>query len=79
MAKHLNPLEKEFLIHQFKRDPATKTVISVKHIRLTKDRPRQVIVSDMTAFKFWVLYFEVTFYFDVFTKEILTLYFGIEK
>ena len=25
MAKHLNPLEKEFLIHQFKRDPATKT------------------------------------------------------
>jgi len=33
MAKHLNPLEKEFLIHQFKRDPATKTVISVKHIR----------------------------------------------
>ena len=38
----------------------------------TKDRPRQVIVSDMTAFKFWILYFEVTFYFDVFTKEILT-------
>lgn len=35
-------------------------------------RPRQVIVSDMTAFKFWILYFEVTFYFDVFTKEILT-------
>ena len=26
----------------------------------------------MTAFKFWILYFEVTFYFDVFTKEILT-------
>jgi transposase InsO family protein len=38
----------------------------------TVDRPRQVIVSDMTAFKFWILYFEVTFYFDVFTKEILT-------
>ena len=38
----------------------------------TIDRPRQVIVSDMTAFKFWILYFEVTFYFDVFTKEILT-------
>lgn len=36
------------------------------------DRPRQVIVSDMTAFKFWIYYFEVTFYFDVFTKEILT-------
>ena len=38
----------------------------------TVDRPRQVIVSDMTAFKFWISYFEVTFYFDVFTKEILT-------
>ena len=38
----------------------------------TVDRPRQVIVSDMTAFKFWIFYFEVTFYFDVFTKEILT-------
>ena len=38
----------------------------------TVDRPRQVIVSDMTAFKFWYFYFEVTFYFDVFTKEILT-------
>lgn len=36
------------------------------------DRPRQVIVSDMTAFRFWILYIEVTFYFDVFTKEILT-------
>ncbi|MCF0111271.1 MAG: IS3 family transposase [Erysipelotrichaceae bacterium] len=38
----------------------------------TVDRPRQVIVSDMTVFKFWILYFEVTFYFDVFTKEILS-------
>lgn len=38
----------------------------------TVDRPRQVIVSDMTGFKFWIYYFEVTFYFDVFTKEILT-------
>ena len=36
------------------------------------DRPRQVIVSDMTAFRFRYYYFEVTFYFDVFTKEILT-------
>ena len=35
------------------------------------DRPRQVIVSDMTAFKVWYMYIEVTFYFDVFTKEIL--------
>ena len=39
----------------------------------TVDRPRQVIVSDMTAFKFWILYFEVTFYFDVFTKESLQI------
>ena len=38
----------------------------------TVDRPRQVIVSDMTAFRFRYYYFEVTFYFDVFTKEILT-------
>lgn len=37
----------------------------------TVDRPRQVIVSEMTAFKFRYYYFEVTFYFDVFTKEIL--------
>ena len=38
----------------------------------TVDRPRQVIVSDMTSIKFWIYYFEVTFYFDVFTKEILS-------
>lgn len=38
----------------------------------TVDRPRQVIVSDMTVFKFYIFYVEVTFYFDVFTKEILT-------
>ena len=39
----------------------------------TVDRPRQVIVSDMAAFKVRYYYtFEVTFYFDVFTKEILT-------
>lgn len=38
----------------------------------TVDRPRQVIVSDMTVLKPWYFYFEVTFYFDVFTKEILT-------
>lgn len=38
----------------------------------TVDRPRQVVVSDMTAFKFWFFYFEITFYFDVFTKEILS-------
>lgn len=45
----------------------------------TVDRPRQVIVSDMTAFKFWYFYFEVTFYFDVFTKEILTYRVGARK
>jgi putative transposase len=38
----------------------------------TVDRPRQVVVSDMTTFKFWIFYFEVTFYFDVFTKEIIS-------
>lgn len=39
----------------------------------TVDRPRQVVVSDMTVFKCRYWYnFEVTFYFDVFTKEILT-------
>lgn len=38
----------------------------------TVDRPRQVVVSDMTALKWRWLFFEVTFYFDVFTKEILT-------
>ncbi len=38
----------------------------------TVDRPRQVIVSDMTALKCMWLYVEVTFYFDVFTKEMLT-------
>ncbi len=38
----------------------------------TVDRPRQVIVSDMTMLKCYIRDFEVTFYFDVFTKEILT-------
>ena len=38
----------------------------------TVDRPRQVIVSDMTMFCLRWINFEVTFYFDVFTKEILT-------
>ncbi len=38
----------------------------------TVDRPRQVIVSDMTTFHIWYFYIEVTFYFDVFTKQILT-------
>ncbi len=38
----------------------------------TLDRHRQVIVSDAMAFRFQCYYFEVTFYFDVFTKGILT-------
>ena len=38
----------------------------------TVDRPRQVIVSDMTVLHVWIFYIEVTFYFDVFTKQILT-------
>ena len=37
----------------------------------TVDRPRQVVVSDMTALKLRWMYFELTLYFDVFTKEIL--------
>lgn len=37
----------------------------------TVDRPRQVIVSDMTVLKGKWFYVELTFYFDVFTKEIL--------
>ncbi len=38
----------------------------------TVDRPRQVIVSDMTSFNIWMIYVEITFYFDVFTKQILS-------
>lgn len=36
------------------------------------DRPRQVIVSDMTAFRcdYWS-YYELVLYFDVFTKQII--------
>ena len=42
----------------------------------TVDRPRQVIVSDMTAMHISYFYMETTFYFDVFTKEILTYRIG---
>ncbi len=42
----------------------------------TVDRPRQVVVSDMTAFKVFWYYVEVTFYFDVFTKQILSFRFA---
>lgn len=38
----------------------------------TVDRPRQVIVSDMTSFTVAKVYYELTMYFDVFTKEILS-------
>ena len=39
----------------------------------TVDRPRQVIVSDMTAFHSgFYSYYELTMYFDVFTKQILS-------
>jgi len=37
----------------------------------TIDRPRQVIVSDTMAFWTRLNYWELTFYFDAFTKEIL--------
>lgn len=43
------------------------------------DRPRQVIVSDMTVFKVFWYYIEVTFYFDVFTKQILSFRFAERK
>jgi len=36
------------------------------------DRPRQVIVSDMTSFYACDRYYELTMYFDVFTKQILS-------
>lgn len=45
----------------------------------TVDRPRQVIVSDMTVFKVWYFYIEVTFYFDIFTKQILTCRFARQR
>lgn len=38
----------------------------------TVDRPKQVIVSDMTAFWANYTYWELTMYFDVFTKQILS-------
>ena len=45
----------------------------------TVDRPRQVIVSDMTMIKGPFYLFEVTFYFDVFTKEMLTFQVGLRR
>ncbi len=42
----------------------------------TVDRPRQVIVSDMTTFHIRYVYLELTMYFDVFTKQIVAYRFG---
>lgn len=42
----------------------------------TVDRPRQVMVSDMTAFHVRWMYFELTMYFDVFTKQIVSYSLG---
>ena len=51
------------------KDPYPNLVFSTWE---TVDRPRQVIVSDMTAFKcgYWH-YYELVLYFDVFTKQII--------
>jgi len=43
------------------------------------DRPRQVIVSDMTAFHIGCVYAELTMYFDVFTKQIIAYRIGSRK
>lgn len=45
----------------------------------TVDRPRQVIVSDMTAFHVRYIYLELTMYFDVFTKQIVSYRFGTRR
>ena len=37
---------------------------------ITPDRPYKVIVSDMTAFKVKDIYYEITFYMDLFNNEI---------
>ena len=64
--------ETKHQVHYRKRKEKDKYPNLIFSTWETVDRPRQVIVSDMTAFKFWYFYFEATFYFDVFTKEILT-------
>ncbi len=45
----------------------------------TVDRPRQVVVSDMTAFHIRWIYLELTMYFDVFTKQIIAYKFGEKR
>jgi transposase InsO family protein len=50
------------------KDPYPNLVFSTWD---TVDRPRQVLVSDMTAFWTRLYYWELAFYFDVFTKQIV--------
>lgn len=50
------------------KDPYPNLIFSTWE---TVDRPRQVIVSDMTAFWTRSRYFELALYFDVFTKQII--------
>lgn len=50
------------------KDPYPNLVFSTWD---TVDRPRQVIVSDMTAFWTRFTFWELCLYFDVFTKQIL--------
>lgn len=50
------------------RDPYPNLIFSTWD---TVDRPRQVIVSDMTAFWTRYRYWELALYFDVFTKQII--------
>lgn len=45
----------------------------------TVDRPRQVIVSDMTCFYVDYRYYELTMYFDVFTKQIVASRFATRR
>jgi hypothetical protein len=47
-----------------------KNLINNSWSQLT--RPLEVVVSDMTAFNVKGKYYELTFYFDAFTKEILS-------
>jgi transposase InsO family protein len=50
------------------RDPYPNLIFSTWE---TVDRPGQVIVSDMTAFWTRFSHYEMTLYFDVFTKQIV--------
>lgn len=50
------------------RDPYPNLVFSTRE---TVDRPRQVMVSDVTAFWTRSRYWELALYFDVFTRQII--------